>query len=360
MILVLVAFGGVGLALCYEILLIWPIRTIVGALGTRSRHPGHAPVPMPMSPAPWQSRPRWLTPIRTPIPEPLCLNRGPRPLDTPRSTPPYARPAPCHPPRPPRLCTAYPFRWTVPISSRRLTFLNRPSPSRSRITKPRSTPAPCSWKRPSWNTAVPSASSKSTPARSSLSSRSSSKPACASQKSPAWPTTWRSPSLSPACASWRRFPARPRSASRSPTTDEAWSVSARSSPAPARGWKRCRIPLFLGKDVKGQALAFDLADMPHLLIAGRTGTGKSVCLNAMILSILMTRRPDEVQADPDRPQDGRTLAVQAHSAPDAPGRHRHEEGRIDPRLGLRQDGRALRLPGPRRGPQHPGLQCPRT
>ncbi len=58
---------------------------------------------------------------------------------------------------------------------------------------------------------------------------------------------------------------------------------------------RCRIPLFLGKDVKGSPLAFDLADMPHLLIAGRTGTGKSVCLNAMILSILMTKRPDEVK-----------------------------------------------------------------
>jgi S-DNA-T family DNA segregation ATPase FtsK/SpoIIIE len=59
--------------------------------------------------------------------------------------------------------------------------------------------------------------------------------------------------------------------------------------------QECRIPLFLGKDVKGQPLVFDLADMPHLLMAGRTGTGKSVCLNAMILSILMTRRPDEVK-----------------------------------------------------------------
>lgn len=58
---------------------------------------------------------------------------------------------------------------------------------------------------------------------------------------------------------------------------------------------KLKIPLFLGKDVKGIPLVFDLADMPHLLIAGRTGTGKSVCLNAMILSILMTKRPDEVK-----------------------------------------------------------------
>jgi S-DNA-T family DNA segregation ATPase FtsK/SpoIIIE len=58
---------------------------------------------------------------------------------------------------------------------------------------------------------------------------------------------------------------------------------------------RMRIPLFLGKDVKGQTLVFDLSEMPHLLIAGRTGTGKSVCLNAMIMSILMTKRPDEVK-----------------------------------------------------------------
>jgi len=59
--------------------------------------------------------------------------------------------------------------------------------------------------------------------------------------------------------------------------------------------QECRIPLFLGKDVKGQPLVFDLPEMPHLLMAGRTGTGKSVCLNAMILSILMTKRPDEVK-----------------------------------------------------------------
>lgn len=56
-----------------------------------------------------------------------------------------------------------------------------------------------------------------------------------------------------------------------------------------------RIPIFLGKDVSGRPLVVDLAKMPHLLIAGRTGTGKSVCLNTLILSILMTRTPDEVK-----------------------------------------------------------------
>jgi S-DNA-T family DNA segregation ATPase FtsK/SpoIIIE len=56
-----------------------------------------------------------------------------------------------------------------------------------------------------------------------------------------------------------------------------------------------RIPLFLGKDVSGRPLVVDLAKMPHLLIAGRTGTGKSVCLNTLIMSILMTRSPEEVR-----------------------------------------------------------------
>lgn len=54
-----------------------------------------------------------------------------------------------------------------------------------------------------------------------------------------------------------------------------------------------KLPIFLGKDVEGRALAYDLATMPHLLIAGRTGTGKSVCLNAIIISLLLSRRPDE-------------------------------------------------------------------
>jgi S-DNA-T family DNA segregation ATPase FtsK/SpoIIIE len=56
-----------------------------------------------------------------------------------------------------------------------------------------------------------------------------------------------------------------------------------------------KIPLFLGKDTEGGPLVYDLAEMPHLLIAGRTGTGKSVCLNSIILSMLMTRSPSQVR-----------------------------------------------------------------
>jgi S-DNA-T family DNA segregation ATPase FtsK/SpoIIIE len=56
---------------------------------------------------------------------------------------------------------------------------------------------------------------------------------------------------------------------------------------------KAKLPLLLGKDSEGRPLIHDLADMPHLLIAGRTGTGKSVCLNSIILSLLLTRTPDE-------------------------------------------------------------------
>jgi len=55
------------------------------------------------------------------------------------------------------------------------------------------------------------------------------------------------------------------------------------------------LPLFLGKDVSGAALIADLTSMPHMLIAGTTGSGKSVCINSIIASILMTKRPDHVK-----------------------------------------------------------------
>ena len=54
-----------------------------------------------------------------------------------------------------------------------------------------------------------------------------------------------------------------------------------------------KLPIFLGKDVEGKPLVYDMATMPHLLIAGRTGTGKSVCLNTVLMSFLLTRTADE-------------------------------------------------------------------
>ena len=59
----------------------------------------------------------------------------------------------------------------------------------------------------------------------------------------------------------------------------------------------------LGEDAGGQPLALDLAAMPHVLIAGATGSGKSVCINSLVASLLITRPPDElrmIMVDPKR------------------------------------------------------------
>lgn len=58
---------------------------------------------------------------------------------------------------------------------------------------------------------------------------------------------------------------------------------------------KARIPLALGKDVYGQPLIADLADMPHLLIAGSTGSGKSVCINSIVASLLYRFPPDQLR-----------------------------------------------------------------
>ena len=56
-----------------------------------------------------------------------------------------------------------------------------------------------------------------------------------------------------------------------------------------------RIPIALGKRLGGEPFAADICDMPHLLVAGATGSGKSVCLHSIISTILMTRNPREVR-----------------------------------------------------------------
>jgi S-DNA-T family DNA segregation ATPase FtsK/SpoIIIE len=58
---------------------------------------------------------------------------------------------------------------------------------------------------------------------------------------------------------------------------------------------KAELPIALGKDVSGKALISDLAKMPHLLIAGATGSGKSVCINSIVASILYSKSPKDVR-----------------------------------------------------------------
>ncbi len=74
-------------------------------------------------------------------------------------------------------------------------------------------------------------------------------------------------------------------------SSEAWAMN------------RMEIPLALGKDVSGRDLFFDLTQAPHLLVAGASGSGKSVGLNAILSGLLLTRKPDELRlmlVDPKR------------------------------------------------------------
>ncbi|WP_204400129.1 FtsK/SpoIIIE family DNA translocase [Alkaliphilus hydrothermalis] len=56
-----------------------------------------------------------------------------------------------------------------------------------------------------------------------------------------------------------------------------------------------KIPFALGKDISGNPIITDISKMPHLLVAGATGSGKSVCINTLILSVLYSSNPDEVK-----------------------------------------------------------------
>ncbi len=59
--------------------------------------------------------------------------------------------------------------------------------------------------------------------------------------------------------------------------------------------QKMQIPIFLGQTVQGENVITDLIKMPHCLIAGATGSGKSVCINTLVMSILMTAHPEEVK-----------------------------------------------------------------
>ncbi|MEQ9207762.1 MAG: DNA translocase FtsK [Phycisphaerales bacterium] len=60
-------------------------------------------------------------------------------------------------------------------------------------------------------------------------------------------------------------------------------------------FENMKLPMFLGKDAAGDPLISDLTKMPHMLIAGTTGSGKSVCMNTIIMSFLYTKKPNELK-----------------------------------------------------------------
>jgi len=60
-------------------------------------------------------------------------------------------------------------------------------------------------------------------------------------------------------------------------------------------FEKMKLPMFLGKDASGDPLIADLTQMPHMLIAGTTGSGKSVCMNTIIMGFLYTKKPNELK-----------------------------------------------------------------
>ena len=172
------------------------------------------------------------------------------------------------------------------------------STSRRRLTtwtSSSSTTWPSGWSRRCRTTACAARSKRSTWDRSSPCTSSRRPPARAPARSPTWRRTWRWRWRRRRSASWRPFPARPWSASRCPNqTREIVYLKEILQDSCCTG-AASKLQVALGKDIKGAPVSVNLTKMPHLLVAGTTGSGKSVAVNGMITSILYNASPEEVR-----------------------------------------------------------------
>ncbi len=120
--------------------------------------------------------------------------------------------------------------------------------------------------------------------------------------------------------------------------------------------EKAPLPVVLGRDIVGAPFYADLASMPHVIVAGATGAGKSVGLNVMLSSLLFCRTPEELRLLDDRSEGGRAGSVRRHPAHAAARGHRHEAGGHRAALGRRRDGAALPAVRERGHQEHHHLQ----
>ena len=121
---------------------------------------------------------------------------------------------------------------------------------------------------------------------------------------------------------------------------------------------KSKLTIGMGKDINGRIAAADLAGMPHLLIAGSTGTGKSVAINAMIMSILYKSTPEEVRLVSSRPQAPRTRQLRRCPASLHAHHHRAQTRRQRSAQRRPRNGAPPKTPRRKRRPQDRQLQPP--